>query len=190
VGNGHKFDVAHAIRNKQFRPKLNKLREKAAIGLHPSYLSNLKEGEVEAEKEWLENALAENIIHSRQHFLVLKFPQTYNNLIRLGILNDYSMGWHDSAGFRAGISVPFQFYSLEKERATPLTIHPFVAMDRTLKDYMKLNPQEALQELQDLRKKVKDVGGQMVTIWHNDSVGNHGEWKGWRTVFEASVSHD
>jgi len=32
--------------------------------------------------------------------------------------------------------------------------------------------------------EVKKVGGTFVSIWHNETVNDLGEWKGYRDVFE------
>ncbi|NJO69236.1 MAG: hypothetical protein HC830_08110 [Bacteroidetes bacterium] len=64
------------------------------------------------------------VTKSRQHFLRLKFPGTYHRLMQEGITDDYSMGFHDKPGFRAGIAMPYPFYDLVNEKETTLTVHP------------------------------------------------------------------
>ena len=53
-------------------------------------------------------------------------PSHYGFLNELEIPNDYSMGFPESIGFRAGTSCSFLFYDLNMEVTTPLTIHPYV----------------------------------------------------------------
>ena len=62
-------------------------------------------------------------------------------------------------------------------------------MDSTLKDYMGMNPKEAMVKLQELKTHVMKVGGVFVPLWHNHTVSDYGEWKGWREVFESSLSN-
>jgi len=50
-------------------------------------------------------------------------------------------------GFRAGICSPYNFYDLDIEVETKLRVHPFMVMDGTLKDYMKLTPTDAIETL-------------------------------------------
>ena len=59
-------------------------------------------------------------------------------------------------------------------------------MDRTLKDYLGLSPLDAHAEVERLKQIVKEAGGDLLAIWHNDSVSDKGEWKGWRMVFEST----
>jgi hypothetical protein len=107
----------------------------------------------------------------------------------LGIREDYTLGWSSQTGFRAGISRPFNFYDLVAEHETHLKLVPFAAMDRTLKDYMNLTPNQSILELKQLIDITKSVGGEFVMVWHNDSLSEKGEWKGWKTIFEQALNY-
>jgi hypothetical protein len=159
------------------------------VGLHPSYLSFDKPGELEKEYLTLCTVFTNKIKKSRQHFLRLKLPETYRGLIKLGICEEYSMGWNSQVGFRAGISRAFPFYDLQAGKETHLMVFPFVAMDRTLKDYLKLSSDIALEELKNLTDLTKKAGGTFSMLWHNDSLSDYEEWKGWRTVFEQALEY-
>jgi hypothetical protein len=98
------------------------------------------------------------------------------------------MGYPDIAGFRAGTARPYQWFDLSKNEITNLTIHPFAFMDITLNEYMKLNTSQAIDKIDSLFKEVKKYGGEFSFIWHNETIGNYGIWKGWSEVFEHSVS--
>jgi hypothetical protein len=65
-----------------------------------------------------------------------------------------------------------------------LTLHPIAAMDATLNRYMGLNPDEALDALETLAEEVKAVEGDFTLLWHNETVAERNEWKGWRRVYE------
>jgi hypothetical protein len=121
---------------------------------------------------------------SRQHFLKLRFPETYRRLLDVGIREDWSMGYADETGFRASIATPFPWFDLERNEETPLIIHPFQAMDVTLNQYLKLSPEAALERLKSLINRTKSVGGTFTTLWHNDNLAEMDNWKGWRMVYE------
>jgi signal transduction histidine kinase len=93
------------------------------------------------------------------------------------------MGYADYAGFRASICTPFPFYDLDQDLPTNLVIHPFAVMDGTLKDYMKLSPEKATETINELISEVKRVGGTFMPLWHNQSLNNEDEWKGWLDVY-------
>jgi hypothetical protein len=186
-------DYSHYDRNIPFDdPSVQKListlNDKFFLGLHPSYKASENFETLKEEHEKLSGTCGSPVIRSRQHFLRISFPKTYQWLSELGITHDYSMGYHDKPGFRAGIALPYAFYDLTTESKTHLTVHPFVFMERTLKDRLKMNPDFALLKILDLMKKVNAVNGTFGTIWHNDSLSDYGEWKRWRYVYEVMLS--
>ncbi len=183
-GKRGKYDKNNPVRLKVMRKLFKKIKIYANIGLHPSYQSNRKIAILEAEKNNLEAQTELQVTKSRQHYLKLKFPKTFQNLIKMGIQEEYSMGWANVNGFRAGTSIPFHFYDLSRDKETNLTIFPFQAMDTTFKSYLNQTPVEAEKKLIELREKVKKVNGTFVVIWHNDTFSPTPEGKEWRKVFE------
>ena len=57
-------------------------------------------------------------------------------------------------------------------------------MDATLNRYMGLSPEQALDTLENLANEVKDVQGELTLLWHNETVSECNEWRGWRSVYE------
>jgi hypothetical protein len=114
-------------------------------------------------------------------------PRSYNNILRAGITEDYSMGYPDQPGFRAGIARPYYFYDVSEDKLTDLKIIPFQVMDGTLYDYRKLDPESSKEVILNLINETKNVGGLFVSIWHNTSLLDNEEWKCWREVFEFTV---
>ena len=110
-------------------------------------------------------------------------------MIGAGIEEDYTMGYPDHLGFRAGTSYPHRFFDLKENRITNLTIHPFVVMDVTLKNYLGLTPQQAVHEIRRIIDVVQKVNGTFIMIWHNESLSEKGEWKGWKRVFEEMLAY-
>lgn len=50
---------------------------------------------------------------------------------------------------------------------------------------MKLNPEEALLLVGKLMDEIRKYGGTFISLWHNESLSNQGEWEGWQQVFET-----
>lgn len=163
---------------------IKQLATRYPLGIHPSYLSNQEPERILMEKQRLESISAKSITHSRQHFLKLNFPATYRHLIAAGIKADYSMGYADDTGFRAGTSVPFPWYDLQQETCTALIIHPFVAMDVTLQQYLSLDAKAAFERLEALHEEVMKVGGPFCLLWHNSSFYEEDGWAGWKELYE------
>lgn len=184
LGNRGKYDKNISHKNKKFRQLIVNLSSVCETGIHPSYISNDKPWMFETEKERLEKILAREVTMSRQHFLKLRFPQTYQKLIKSGISHDFTMGFAHEAGFRAGTCTPFPFFDLTQNVQTELMIHPFQVMDVTLKNHLHLNPDEAWNLISELMDEVKRVNGTFISLWHNESLRNSGQWAGWQKVFE------
>jgi hypothetical protein len=186
LGDYGKFDKNVSHENTGLQKLIQKLSLEYDIGIHPSFASFRQgcHGKIILENERLEKIVGRKVTKSRQHYLNLKFPKTYQNLIKAGITEDYTLGFPDQTGFRAGICTPFNFYDLENESITNLLIVPFQVMDGTLRHYLKLSPEEAFKETEMLMNEVKKVGGTFVSIWHNETVNDSGDWKGYREVFE------
>jgi len=184
VGDRNKYDKNISHKNKNFRQLITNISSVCDVGIHPSFASNQKIWLFEKEKDRLEDIIDRPVTQSRQHYLKLRFPKTYQNLLKLGIANDYTMGFASLAGFRAGTCTPFPFFDLSKNQCTELMIFPFQVMDVTLKNYMHLNPEKASQLIEELMLEVKKVDGTFISLWHNESLKESGQWAGWRKVFE------
>jgi hypothetical protein len=183
-----KYDKGIDPSLEEFRKMVSEVSLFSFTGIHPSWESNMRTNLLEKEISTLESIAGKSITRSRQHYLVLDFPQTYQRLLASGIKEDYSMGFASAAGFRAGTCTPFHFYDLMKEAETQLVIYPFQVMDRTLKDYMKLQPIDAIRKINELIEEVRSVNGNFISIWHNDTFSDIGEWKGWPEVYEKLLS--
>ncbi len=165
----------------------SKLAGITLIGIHPSLRSNDHAGLLKVEYKRYSGILGKAPAISRQHFLILRFPETYRRLIEMGIKEDYSIGYASNPGFRAGTCSPFNFYDLAAENETDLILFPFAVMDVTFRQYLLLTPNEALDRIKRLIAHADAVGGTFISLWHNESLSGEGIWKGWREVFEGMV---
>jgi len=189
LGDFGKFDKNTSHKNKNLIFLIQKIHQKYKIGIHPSYASNKELKQVKKEVNRLKNITRSEVVDSRQHFLKLSFPNTYRRLIECEIKNDYSMGYAANIGFRAGVAVPFLWYDLEKEETTDLMIHPFQVMDVTLRNYLKLNPEEAFKQVLEIINVTKSVGGTFMTLWHNSSFAEQDGWnEEWKDLYEKIVA--
>jgi len=138
------------------------------------------------EKLWLERTSGQTpILDSRQHYIHLLMPHTYRYLIQLGIKNDWSMGFAQDLGYRAGTAVPFLWYDLLDDKTTNLTIHPFSVMDVTLKNYLGLQPFDAQRITSSMKNICAVLGIPFTYIVHNESLSGIQGWEGWKPIFNA-----
>jgi Family of unknown function (DUF7033) len=189
VGNYSKYDKNPSWKNEEYRELIYKIADKYMIGLHPSYVAGGDGELINTEVQRLGSILQKEITLSRFHYLRLRMPGSYNNIIGAGISEDYSMGYPDQPGFRAGISRPYYFYDIKADKQTNLKLIPFQLMDGTLFDYAKLDQEEAKALISELINESKNVGGLFVSIWHNTSLLDNEQWRGWREVFEFVIKN-
>lgn len=180
----NRFDKSLSYTNKPFQHLITSLANVCDVGIHPSFSSSEKPWLFDTEKKRLEDIINKPVIRSRQHFLKLKFPKTYQTALKSGITDDYTMGFAGLAGFRAGTCTPFCFFDLSHNRQTELMVHPFQVMDVTLKNYLNLHPLQAWQLIEKLMLEIKQVNGTFVSLWHNESLSDSGQWQGWPEVFQ------
>ncbi|MFN6038829.1 MAG: polysaccharide deacetylase family protein, partial [Bacteroidota bacterium] len=173
--------------NKQLRYLIKHLSDYFEIGIHPSFGSKNNSIQVKKEINRLYRITHKDVFSSRQHFSILSFPSTYQMLLDNEIKQDFSMGYHDRAGFRAGISTSYFWYDLENELETALKIYPLVFSETTFRFGMRLNPEESLQKAIQLIDRIKVTNGTFVTCFHNESMTDYGEWKGWRNFYEQII---
>jgi len=164
------------------------MRELPKVGLHPSYHSSQQPQLIGEERRRIEQIVGRPVTHSRQHFLRFRLPQTYRALLAADITDDYSMGYADSPGWRAGTNQPFAWYDLERERQTRLTVHPFAAMDVTLKNYGREGAKAAGATIRELEQSLRAYGGTFCLLWHNSSFAEAYGWEGWWQMYSGLVA--
>ena len=173
-----------SIHSRKFRSIIKSMADYVKVGIHPSFASNYKHYKLQKELDRLSTIIKRDVTTSRQHFLKITFPDTYRRLIDLDIIEDYSLGYATDPGFRASICTPYYYYDLDIEGKTNLKLFPFCLMDATLKYYMNVKPNEAVDHFKPLIEEVKKVNGTFITIWHNDALSEHKVWIGWKGVYE------
>jgi len=186
-GDHSRYDINPSWKNEEYRLLVKRISGRFKSGLHPSYQSHGRYYLLKQELERLKSITGKEISLSRFHYIRLAFPYSYRDLIKAGISEDFSMGFPEEPGFRAGIARPFFFYDLAEDRLTDLKIVPFQVMDATLHQYKNLDPAASKEVIAGLIDQVRIAGGQFVSLWHNTSLLETPEWKGWRELFESML---
>lgn len=159
----------------------------SAVGLHASWAASLQASVLQQEQNALQHILQQPNQSNRMHYINFRLPQTFRQLLQVGIRQEYSMGYGTINGFRAGTSVPYYWYDLDNECSTELEIHPFGWMDANSIFEQKDAPADAAIELQLMHQRVQQSGGQMITIWHNHLLGLDASGRQWWPVFTTYI---
>ncbi|HEV9036716.1 MAG TPA: polysaccharide deacetylase family protein [Puia sp.] len=160
------------------------------IGIHPSWRSGDDDRTLREEIEWLEVVAGHPITRSRQHFIRFHLPDTYRQLLKYGIRQDFSMGYGSINGFRASVACSYYWYDLGKEETTDLRIFPFCFMDANSYYEQRYTAPQAMSELMHYYRQIRAVNGIMVTIWHNNFLGSDPAFAGWREVYEVFLKEE
>lgn len=183
------FDKSLPISNKTFQNLISEHARKYKTGIHPSYMSYFDFSILQDEISSLYQLLGKNILCNRFHFVKFSLPESYEKLINLNILHDFSMGYPAKIGFRNGYAGDHLFFNLQTNRETTLTIHPFQVMDTTLRQYMKLSADEAIMQTKEMIDKVKAVKGKFTLLWHNESLSGIEPWRNWKSTYSQIVQY-
>lgn len=159
----------------------------SAVGLHASWSASLQASVLQHEQNTLQNILQQPNQSNRMHYINFRLPQTFRDLLKVGIRKEYSMGYGTINGFRAGTSMPYYWYDLEAESTTELEIHPFGWMDANSIFEQQDAPADAAIELQLMQQRVHQSGGQMISIWHNHLLGLDTLGRQWWPVFTTYI---
>lgn len=178
-----------SIRKAAFRSLIKTLGDYADVGIHPSFSSYLDIDKLRKEINSLSEVLHRPLTKSRQHFLRMNLPRSYQKLIELDISDDYTMGFASQAGFRAGIADTFRFYDLENDMVTNLRVHPFALMDGTMRDYLNLDLEASYALTTQLIDEVKAVGGTFIYLTHNETLGGEQRWEGWPEMYRRMLEY-
>ncbi len=181
IGDYSTFDKNISVNRKPFVSLIKSMADYCNVGLKASYLSLDDITVLKKEKRKIESIINVDLDMVRNSFSKLNLPNSYRNLVELEIHQDYTMGYIDEMGFRAGTCSVFQFYDLDYEVQTPLKINPYHCLDYTLlRHQSQLDKKEHLQQLID---EIKAVNGTFTPIFHNYSFGNIPRWNGFRELF-------
>lgn len=188
IGEYSTYDKNININKKRFASLIKYVADYCKVGLKLSYLALDDKEMLKTEKRKLEATTNFPLEASRHSFSKLNLPETYRNLIELEIKQDFTMGYINHIGFRAGTCTPFQFYDLDYEVQTPLQINPFHCVD-----YALLKRQSLLDKKEDLLKvirEVKNVNGTFVPVFHNYAFSDLDRWKGFRELFRMVLESE
>lgn len=180
IGNREgKYDknISHTV--PEFQKLIKKFADKS--GIHLSYSSHAKEDGYKKEIARLSDIISKEVKRNRFHYLKMKVGESYRKLMDAGITEDYTMGYPYHEGFRASIARPFYWYDLEKEERTNLLVVPFMFMDSPMR-HKHFPADEVKMRIQKMILRTKEVGGTLVSLWHNDTFSETNP--NWKEIFE------
>ena len=181
IGDYSTYDKAINPNKKKFVALIKHVADYCDVGLKTSFFAIDNASVLKKEKIKIEAIINKPLIATRQSFSRLNLPDSYRHLIELEIKEDYTMGYVNHMGFRAGSCTPFLFYDLDFEIQTPLKIYSYHMMD-----YALLNKQSLLDKkkaLNEIIYQIKQVDGEFVPVFHNYTFSDNNRWNGFKELF-------
>ncbi|WP_299129555.1 polysaccharide deacetylase family protein [uncultured Winogradskyella sp.] len=181
IGDYSTYDKNISTNKKEFVSLIKSVADYCNVGIKASYFALEDLSILKKEKLKMESIINTELAAVRHSFSKLNLPKSYRHLIELEINQEFTMGYIDKLGFRAGTCTPFQFYDLDYEVETPLQINPYHCLDFGLLKYQsQLDKKEHLQKLMD---QIKAVNGTFTPVFHNYAFSNLERWKGYKSLF-------
>ncbi|MCC4212525.1 polysaccharide deacetylase family protein [Leeuwenhoekiella parthenopeia] len=174
-----------------FRELIKMVGDYSEIGLLFSKEALEAKKQMKIEKKRLENIINKPLNAVRCSTNMGSLPVQYREMIQLEAKNDYSMGYPNVLGFRAGTCTPFFFYDLDYESITPLKLHPICAQPGAF-EAQGLDVQELNHKLDiffRIKREIEQVNGTFVFSFSNKSVTGKGQDQGqWKQFFRELVN--
>ena len=170
----HRLDGRYSLKSKKLKTRIEFLIEKGVkFGWHAEYDTlnspKLAKQRIQDVREFLGFDKTQEI-DVRAHFLKWDVRRSPAFMKELGVTTDYSMGFSDTVGFRAGTARPFKFFDIEKRIQTELRIVPLILMDCALLPPYRINDCEIdlfISRIWNIKECVKKYNGDFVFLWHN-----------------------
>ncbi|WP_452222894.1 polysaccharide deacetylase family protein [Lacinutrix chionoecetis] len=181
IGDFSTYDKNINAQKSKFISLIKQVGDYSKIGLKVSYFALDNIAILKTEKLRMEAIINQNLYASRQSYSKLNLPESYRNLVELEIPEDFTMGYINQIGFRAGTCTPFFFYDLDYEIQTPLRINSYHVLDNALlKHHSFLDKKMHLNRIID---EVKKVNGEFVPVFHNYTFGTDENWVHYKELF-------
>ncbi|WPY99113.1 polysaccharide deacetylase family protein [Christiangramia sp. OXR-203] len=161
------------------RAVIKSVADYSKVGLLMGYYAMEDIRILRKEKLRLEDIVHSSVEHAMNHQYNLRLPDQYNNLIELEINNDYSMGYLDKLGFRAGTSTSYLFYDINMEVTTPLKVHPYAFNSNVV---AKMTRNKLKEDLRRIILETKEVQGTLRSVFSNHDFSQYADSNSYYSV--------
>lgn len=136
-----------SIFNFNYIKKIKQVGDYFNLGILASVQAQiLSKDQLVKEKKDFQNVTHKSITSVRFSEGIREVTIDYENLSNSEFNNDYSMGYNNQIGFRAGTATPFYFYDISNEFQLPLKVHPVFANEQGIKNMDTTNPFKKIEQ--------------------------------------------
>ncbi len=128
------YQTTTSIFNLRFRKIIKKTGDFFSLGLLTSIKAQIdSKKQIVREKNDFQKLTNRTIFDVRLSNGIVNLRKDYEMLSENEFKNDYSMGYLDRIGFRAGTATPFYFYDVSREIQLSIKLTPIFATEKSLK---------------------------------------------------------
>lgn len=176
------YDKNISVINSAFKTLIKSVADYSIVSLMASYRAFDDLVILKKERNRLLNTINRPVKRVRQRFNRLNIPDTYRLMADVGFNEDYTMGYTNEVGFRAGTCSPFYFYDISFEEQIPLLINSFCVQYTSLYKYKSVSKAE--EKIRELSQRVQEVDGDFNIVFSNE-VLQLDQRNSWRDLYMA-----
>ncbi|WP_010520237.1 polysaccharide deacetylase family protein [Aquimarina agarivorans] len=187
LGNYSNYEKSNNHHSQTYQKLIKSIADYCTIGMRLSFDAQKDLVALKNEKKRFEKITHRSLNQTFCQYSKINLPTTYRDLIEQEVACDYSMGYQDNSGFRAGTCTPFLFYDLEYEIQTPLILMPYCLSENA---FEKITESEnAIKQASVIVDAVKKVNGNLIIHINNQLFDTSNQRsRFWKLVFNYFVS--
>lgn len=178
------FDKNISPNNNRFRYLIKAVADYSRVSISASYNSFGNQTLLKEEKRKLGTVIHRPIKNVRFRYNRIEVPFTYRDLVDADFRDDYTLGYTNNIGFRAGTCTSFYFYDIHLEHQQPIRIHPFVVHDYAFLNDNNVN--DVMNEIISIYNSIKAVNGEMITVFSNELLGGKHKMD-WLKMYKTTI---
>ena len=157
------------------------------VGLHGSYRAGFEPGALARERETLERATGLSVTTTRQHLLHWDIRATPQLQEDAGLRTDSSLGFNRNVGYRAGTSLPFRSFDVQRGHTLRLLEVPLIVQDvALLGSYgLELGWEAAGALVREQIDAAARTGGALTIVFHPDTLIK----PDWLALYELTLDY-
>ena len=171
------YDKNISVINSSFKTLIKSVADYSIVSLMASYKGFDDITILKKERNRLINTINRPVKRVRQRFNRLSIPDTYRLMVDAGFNEDYTMGYANEVGFRAGTCSPFYFYDISFEEQIPILINSFCVQYTSLYKFNSVSKAE--EKFIELSQRVQEVNGDFNVVFSNEilQLNQHNSWR-------------
>lgn len=166
MGDYSHYDKNISVTSPSFKKLVKSVADYSVVSLMASYESFNHIDLLKKERKRLIQFINRPVKRVRWRFNRLNIPESYRMMAEAEFNEDYTMGYSNYMGFRAGTCTPFNFYDISFEVQIPIKVTPFCVSYAVLQRTSNLRTLRS--EILALKSETEQVNGIFVAVFTNE----------------------